>query len=81
MENLQLGVRAHDLDFVTPEELCKHVHQFGLNTIQLAIQKAFPMYAATLPDVTLATVQQLAATFAECRRALYTNSISNKSGK
>jgi len=40
---LILGVRAHDIHAENIEELAEKVHQFGLNHIQFAPTKSFPV--------------------------------------
>ena len=48
MNTLNLGIRAHDMEAATLQELCDQVHYYQLTNIQLAMKKSFPSYVPSL---------------------------------
>ena len=41
-EKLNLGMRGHDLNYDTPEQLAKSLNKVGATSVQLALKKSFP---------------------------------------
>ena len=41
-EKLNLGMRGHDLNYDTPEQLAKALNKVGATSVQLALKKSFP---------------------------------------
>ena len=56
---LNLGIRAHDLQAKTREELAQKLTSYGFSHIQLAIKKSFPMLAPTPTSISSGTASYI----------------------
>lgn len=59
MVPLNLGMRGHDLNFSTKEELAEKLHSYHLRHLQLAVKKTFPELVPDLSKITFGTASYL----------------------